>query len=282
MGKKVIRLTEADLEKLINKVLSEQGWEERGRPEELKLTFDLNEVFPSGEYRLRNTSELDAVVSKIKSVVEEYGENVQFNLILTGGESLVTNPEGFEEQGSLARERIKEVFKYLKSKLGNLIKDVKENIVIGRTPYEQGKDNPDDEKYTREQFIKIEALSDGKVTKRVFVAPKPRHGVSQSDSSYFYGFLDGSSYTIDVNRPEQYKYVPMFNKSNGTEDWRMNRSRLARVCNRYNSLCKQVQYPRDKRKVVDNDETFREMVQKMQNEELRFPIGISGQEFTDA
>jgi len=282
MGKKVIRLTEADLEKLINKVLSEQGWEERGKPEELKLTFDLKEVFPSGEYRLRNTSELDAVVSKIKSVVEEYGENVEFNLILTGGESLVTNPKGFEEQGSLARERIKEVFKYLKSKLGNLIKDVKENIVIGRTPYEKGKDNPDDEKYTREQFIKIEAISDGKVTKRVFVAPEPRHGISQSDSSYFYGFLDGSSYTIDVNRPEQYKYVPMFNKSNGTEDWRMNRSRLYRVCNRYNSLCKQVQYPRDKRKVVDNDETFREMVQKMQNEELRFPIGISGQEFTDA
>jgi hypothetical protein len=281
MGKKVIRLTEADLEKLINKVLSEQGWEERGKPEELKLTFDLKEVFPSGEYRLRNTSELDAVVSKIKSVVEEYGKNTQFNLILTGGESLVTNPKGFEEQGSLARQRIEVVFEYLKSKLGNIIKDVKENIVIGRTPYEKGKDNPDDEKYTREQFIKIEALSDAEVIKKVFVASKPKHGVSKSDNIYFYGFLDGSSYTINVNQPEQQKYVPMFNKTNGTQDWRLNRSRLYRVCNRYDSLCKEVEYPREKRKVVDNDKTFREMVQKMQNEKLRFPISPSGQVVTE-
>lgn len=281
MAKKVIRLTEADIEKMVQKVLSEQGWEERGKPEELKLTFDLKEVFPSGEYRLKNTSELDDVVAKINSVIKEYGENVKFNLILTGGESLVTNPKGFEEQGSLAKERIKEVFKYLKSKLGNVINDVKENIVIGTTPYEQGKDNPNDEKYTREQFIKIEALSDGKVTKRVFVVPKPRHGISQSNSNYFYGFLDGSSYTIDVNRPEQNKYIAMFNKTEGTEDWRMDRSRLYRVCNRYKSLCKDIPYSREKRKVVDNDQVFQEMVQKMQNEKLRFPIGPSGQEFAD-
>ena len=68
----------------------------------------------------------------------------------------------------------------------------------------------------------------------------------------------------------------MFNKSNGKEDWSMNRSRLYRVCNRNNSLCKEIEYPREQRKVIDNDETFREMVQKMQNEKLRFPIGGSG------
>ena len=49
-------------------------------------------------------------------------------------------------------------------------------------------------------------------------------------------------------------------------------------CNRYGSLCKSVEYPRGGRKLVDNDATFNELIQKMQNEKLRFPIGAMGKE----
>ena len=46
----------------------------------------------------------------------------------------------------------------------------------------------------------------------------------------------------------------------------------------YNLLVQSVEYPRGKRKLVDNDETFNELIQKMRNEKLRFPIGAMGKE----
>jgi len=46
----------------------------------------------------------------------------------------------------------------------------------------------------------------------------------------------------------------------------------------YNLLVQSVEYPRWKRKLVDNDETFNELIQKMRNEKLRFPIGAMGKE----
>lgn len=280
MGKKVIRLTEADLEKLINKVLSEQGWEERGKPVEQKnKQFNLGNFFESGQYKLNNSVQLQNAIREIKKFISNYDQN-KVKLDIVAGESKVPNPKGFEKEGSLAMARANEIKKYLENELGVKVNTIETKI--GDTPWEPEKGR-DHEDYKKEQFVNLNIDLSGVPTRpRVYVAPKPRHGISQSDSSYFYGFLDGSSYIIDVNQPDQYKYVPMFNKTNGSEDWRLNRSKLYRVCNRYNSLCKEVEYPREKRKVVDNDKTFREMVQKMQNEKLRFPIGLSGQEFTEA
>ncbi len=280
MGKKVIRLTEADLEKLINKVLSEQGWEERGKSVEQKnKQFNLGNFFESGQYKLNNSVQLQNAIREIKEFISNYDQN-KVKLDIVAGESKVPNPKGFEEEGSLAMARANEIKKYLENELGIKINTIETKV--GDTPWvpEKGRDHED---YKKEQFVNLNIDLSGVPTRpRVYVADKPKHGVSKSDNIYFYGFLDGSSYTINVNQPEQQKYVPMFNKTNGTQDWRLNRSRLYRVCGRYDSLCKEVEYPREKRKVVDNDKTFREMVQKMQNEKLRFPIGISGQEFTES
>ena len=278
MAKKVIRLTEADIEKLVQKVLSEQGWEERGTPEEIKMSFNLNDVYPSGQYEIQNTNQLDKVVEKIKSVYEKYGGKVQFNLKVVGGESQVPNPKGFEEKGSLAKRRAQEIKDYLRNKLGQVVKNVVDTEpVIGKTKWEEskGKDHPD---YTKEQFIKVDVMSDGKVPKRVFIAPRPMHGINPSGSVRTYGFLDGSHYVLRYKYPEEFKYLKLINQSNDFQDWNKKRHRLYQVCNRYGSLCKSVEYPRGNRKLVDNDETFNELIQKMKDEKLRFPIGAMGKE----
>jgi len=276
MSKRIIRLTEADLENIVRKVLSEQGWEERGKPVEQKnKQFNLGNFFESGQYKLNNSVKLQNAIKEIKKFISNYDQN-KVKLDIVAGESKVPNPKGFEEVGSLAMARANEIKKYLENELGIKINTI--DTKIGDTPWEpkKGKDHED---YKQEQFVNLNIDLSGVPTRpRVFVAPKPIHGINASGSVRVYGFLDGTKYVLRYKYPEEFKYLKLINKSNDYQEWSQKRHRLNQVCNRYGSLCKSVEYPVGQRILVDNDETFNQLIQKMKDEKLRFPVGVNGKE----
>ena len=274
--KKVIRLTEADLENIVRKVLSEQSREEeRGKVQPGdKQTFKLDNTFDSGQYRLNDTPELQNVVNSIESFISKNPESALIAAI-NAGESQVPNPQGFEEEGSLARARAAEVKKYINSKFPN-IKFTDDKIVIGQTPWDdkKGKDHED---YKKEQFFTLTIDGTGKpIQPRVKIVPEPRYG---SDGIIdFIGFLDGTGYTFDRNNPEQEALRRKFNLSPKHEEWRVNRISHTQTCNRHRSLCDWIEY--DNRKIipVNSQEILNQVIQKMQSEKLEWPTGILGDE----
>ena len=76
---------------------------------------------------------------------------------IIGGESLVPNPSNIP-RGGLAQERIQK----LKDILPNypyLKYNQTTKVEVGKTPYNPGVDSPSDNKFTEEQFIKIEVVT---------------------------------------------------------------------------------------------------------------------------
>lgn len=153
MAKKVIRLTEADLEKLVQKVLSEQT-----RPTE---QINLADTFQSGKWKMpENVKRIDDAIQKIRTFKENNKGSV-IQVEINSGESQVTNydaevtPKKKVDPGYLSKKRAETLKNYLEKNASDILQDVKIVVnepVIGSTPYTQGKDNPRDEKYTKEQF----------------------------------------------------------------------------------------------------------------------------------
>lgn len=278
--KRVIRLTESDLENIIRKVISEQNAqsreEARGKAQPgAKQTFNLANTFASGQYRLNDTPELQNVVNSIE---EFMSKNPEAKVIATinAGESQVPNPQGFEEKGSLAKARALEVEKYISSKFPN-IKFTEDKITVGQTPWDdkKGKDHED---YKKEQFFTLTIDATGEpIQPKVKIVPLPKHW-GAGGGSYHIGFLDGTTYVFDTSRRNtpSYDLWLKFNKSPGHSEWAVNRSILANTCNQHRSLCDWIEYDWDKSKLIDNEEIFNEVLQKMQSERLEFPRNLMG------
>lgn len=146
------RITEADITRLIRKIIKE------AENERVELNF--SNTFPSGQYdeRYIKMDEFNTKLEPILNFIKTHPKN-QIEINVTGGESQVTNPKGFEEKGSLAKKRsqvisdkIKEILQS-KVDLGNIKFTVGEPV-IGQTPYQKG-DDPNKQEYTNEQFIKV-------------------------------------------------------------------------------------------------------------------------------
>jgi hypothetical protein len=116
--KKVIRLTESDLENIIRRVVSEQA----SKTSELKLP-DYGKYFQIGKYEDVDGSIKD-VIEKDKSKVIEFMKGLDqssFIAQINASESNIRNPKGFETKGSLALARAQTVAKILQEVYADLI-----------------------------------------------------------------------------------------------------------------------------------------------------------------
>ena len=270
MGNKVIRLTEADIKKMVDKVLSEQRIEQRGKTQKpVNMSFNIENVFDSGEYKITNPSELNGIIKKIKDLQKKYPNNIIAANVIAG-ESDVPNPKGFEEKGSLAKARDKEVKKYLNSKLPNL-SFAESEIVLPKIKWDpnKGKDHPD---YKSEQFFNLEInIMGDPVTPETLIVPKPMYGQNASGDKTFVGFVDGSVFVFDKNNETQRELLSQFSRIPEFNNFRKSRHRLSQVCNKHHSLCDVVKYDKNNYVTVDNEEVFNQLIDKVKKEKLLFP-----------
>jgi hypothetical protein len=269
MGNKVIRLTEADIKKMVDKVLSEQRYEERGKSKKPgKKRFNLSNQFESGQYKLVANSQLNDIIKQIKSFISGYDmNNVVLNI--SAGESQVPNPKGFEEKGSLASARAKELKNYLEKNLDTKVSNIETKI--GDTPWDKskGKDHPD---YKEEQFVNLDVDLKGLAPKpKIMIVDKPMYGQNASGDKTFVGFVDGSMFVFNKNNETQRELLSQFSGIPEFGDFRKNRLRLSQVCNKHDSLCDVVKYDKNDYVVVDNEDVFNQLIDKVKKERLIFP-----------
>lgn len=129
------------------------------------VEVDFNNSFESGQYQLTSKFQKE-INQKVLQLVEDIKrKNIKnFEIVITPGESRVTNPSGFEQQGSLAAARAEELKKYLNSILPKML-GFSPSIkvlpsVIGTTPYDKINDRTkkNDPKYKAEQFVRAKAV----------------------------------------------------------------------------------------------------------------------------
>jgi len=188
MAKKVIRLTEADLERIVKKILSEQFQTGVRKGEKIDTITNTNELnvelpkksFEAGKYKFNSlTPEAkDAINDSVAEIALfiTNNPNTEVTVGVEVGESAVTNydrercQEGdFSEGcklpvGELAKKRGKTIIDFLKNQFKNYVDSGKIKTVpimpeptVGaqKHTYEKGKDNPKDPKYLEDQYIKF-------------------------------------------------------------------------------------------------------------------------------
>lgn len=300
--KKVIKLTESDLENIIKKVISEQRFVDvPGKtPQQGTQTFDFGEVFPSAQFKIQDSSTLKQKIDSIKSFLSKYPEDQQFTLKINAGESQVPNPKGFEEVGSLAKARANELKNILQNELQGVVDFEFESpqISIGTTEWDsgKGKDHPD---YTKEQFVKLNVNASGKKTApRKQIVPYPLFAGSVEPYNaggvrhLYIGFTDGSAYRFNWNAPyvktkeeaaRQVELMDYLKKKVGTvpfNEWLKRRNELWRICGGHmGTWCDKVPVPDEKDMIHVTDEKIADqLADKIKSERLQFPTSDDGKE----
>jgi hypothetical protein len=146
--KKVVRLTESDLEDIIRRIVSEQAT----KTSELNLP-DYGKYFQIAKYEDVDGSIKNAI-QKDKSKVVEFMKGLDqssFVAQINAGESKITNPKGFETKGSLALARAQTVAKILQEVYADLIA---ERVLSVKVPSleEVGKGTTE---YKKEDFVRF-------------------------------------------------------------------------------------------------------------------------------
>jgi|694.fasta_scaffold17765_10 hypothetical protein len=128
------------------------------------LKIPISRTFGSGKYLIKNEAELDPYVTQIQNFLKGK-ENQKVSIVVSAGESQVPNRDGeiggtnppVMKQGELAQKRMDSVETVVKNKFGNLpnVTITKTQPKIGTTTWDPNKDNKDDVKYTKEQFVNI-------------------------------------------------------------------------------------------------------------------------------
>jgi hypothetical protein len=116
---------------------------------------NIQQTFGSGKADVDQKA-LQDEVGKIQQWIQN-NNGRKFKIVITAGESQVPNQSGFKQKGSLAQFRAQAVQRVLSKSINAPIDIATE---IGTTPYKQGTDNPGDEKYQREQFIRVDIVVD--------------------------------------------------------------------------------------------------------------------------
>jgi len=182
--KKVISITEADLKRIVKKVLKEQT-QTLFKPRNYGSLFDL------GKYQDESGKIRQAIEKDKQSVVDFMNSQDKASFIakIGAGESQVTNPAEFKQKGSLALARAKTVYEILSDVYSDLINTDQLNIVmpslgevvIGKTPYKTGDQNDPSklEQYKKEQYVSMNLQGVGETLKCNEPLPvKGRQGVA--------------------------------------------------------------------------------------------------------
>lgn len=190
--KKVVSITEADLKRIVKKVLKEQAQSQPSlnatktfKPKNYGSLFDLGKYQDdSGKIKQAIEQDKQAVVDFINSQ-----DFANFTAKIIAGESQVTNPPNFKQEGSLAIARAKTVYDILNDVYSDLINSNQLKIVlpkigevvIGKTPYKTGDQNDPTKlkQYKQEQYVSMVLQGLGETLKCNTPFPvKGRQGVA--------------------------------------------------------------------------------------------------------
>jgi len=257
--KRVIKLTESDLERIVKKVIREQVQTQ-------SKSFSVGNSFPSAQFKIQNSKYIDDAIEQIRSIISKYPNNTNFSVGVNAGESRVPNPKGFEE-GELAKARANEVLNYVKSKISDLenVNLSEPKLSIGKTPWDPKK-GKDAEEYTKEQFVNLVLNIVGERT--LDPIRKPWYGIDASGINVFIGFQDGSIYKLSKSDKNQLQFYAQIGKSTPFDQWQKNRRELDTLCQKYPKRCTQMKYNFGTATEINNDEVVKEIIQKMKNEKL--------------
>lgn len=176
--KKVVKITEAQLSKIVEKVLKEQAQAQPSAYKESQFTpKNYGSLFDLGKYEDTNGKIRQAIESDKEALIKFMNSQdfANFTAKIIAGESQVTNPAEFKQKGSLALARAKTVASILNDVYSDLINSGRLKIVmpalgevqIGKTPYKPGDQNDPAklEKYKQEQFVSMRLTGFGKTLK---------------------------------------------------------------------------------------------------------------------
>jgi hypothetical protein len=189
--KKVVNITEADLKRIVKKVLKEQAQSQPSsyasqtfKPKNYGSLFDL------GKYQ-DDSGKIKQAIEKDKRAVVDFINSqdfANFTAKIIAGESQVKNPANFK-QGYLALARAKTVYDILNDVYSDLINSNQLKIVmptigevkIGETPYKTGDQNDPTklEQYKKEQYVSMVLQGFGNTLKcNTPLSVKGRQGVA--------------------------------------------------------------------------------------------------------
>jgi hypothetical protein len=168
---KKLLLTENQIKNVINHIISEQS-PPQVQPQQSTVTpftVDFGNGFESGQFKMSPNYEqvVNGNVQKILDYIK--GKNIKdFKVVITPGESQVTNQPPFQVKGSLASARSTELKNYLtpifqKSFSVPVVIETTKPI-IGQTPWDPKTGNKDDAKYKAEQFVKVSIVLTTQIT----------------------------------------------------------------------------------------------------------------------
>jgi hypothetical protein len=164
---KKILLNEDQVKRIISQVISEQSQPQK--PIVTPFTVDFGNGFESGQYKISPNYE-QTVNGKVQQILDYIkGKNIKdFKVVITPGESKVTNQPPFQVKGSLASARSTELKNYLtpifqKSFSIPIVIEIAKPI-IGQTPWDPKTGNKDDAKYKAEQFVKVSIILTTQIT----------------------------------------------------------------------------------------------------------------------
>lgn len=142
------------------------------------FTVDFGNGFESGQFKMSPNYE-QVVIGKVQQIMDYIkGKNLKdFKIVITPGESQVTNQPPYQEKGSLAMARATELKNYLtpifqKSLPTPVVIEITKPI-IGQTPWDPKTGKKDDPKYKEEQFVKASIVLTTQVTPKPEPTPVP-------------------------------------------------------------------------------------------------------------
>ena len=128
----------------------------KGTPgQRVATSANIQQTFGSGKADV-DAKVIQDEVGKIQQWIKN-NNGRKFKIVITAGESQVPNQSGYKQKGSLAQFRAEAIKRVLSKSINAPIEIQTE---VGKTPYKQGTDNAQDEKYQREQFIRVDIVVD--------------------------------------------------------------------------------------------------------------------------
>lgn len=128
-------------------------------------TFDISNIFSSGQYVITDTSTIDSTLKEIYNIINEYKE-YSINVIIVSSESNVPNRSAGFETGELSKNRLLKVNEYIKDKLPKDVKIIFNDMGPNGPEWDPslGKDHPN---YTKHQKVLLNVVINAKKITRI-------------------------------------------------------------------------------------------------------------------
>lgn len=152
----------------------------------------VSQTFGSGKADV-DEKVLQQEVAKIQQWIKD-NNGRKFKIVVTAGESQVTNQSDFGQKGSLAKFRADEVKRFLSK---SIQAPIETQTKVGSTPYNKGKDDPKDPKYQAEQFITVDIVVDAESVCDFHPNQPGTQGTAQNGYITFNDYISGEG-TVDI------------------------------------------------------------------------------------